>query len=157
MLRMPKSAAATPAQAVAEGDLRPQAGAASRRVLDCALDLVADWRGFLSGEPSEDEHAAIRAGERTGRPLGSAKFVARLEKRLKRPLARQKLGPKPDKSAAPGVVMYCVPGIQIAAPAISGPTVFPYRLSRAAIGNFPGTAGADALASAVSPATDGGR
>jgi len=43
----------------------------------------------------EAEHEAIRAGERTGRPLGSPAFVARLEKRLKRPLARQKPGPKP--------------------------------------------------------------
>jgi len=65
------------------------------------LDLVADWREFLRGGLSEDEHEAIRAGERTGRPLGSAKFVARLEKRLKRPLARQKPGPKPEKRAAP--------------------------------------------------------
>ena len=65
------------------------------------LDLVADWREFLRGGLSEDEHEAIHAGERTGRPLGSAKFVARLEKRLKRPLARQKPGPKPEKRAAP--------------------------------------------------------
>jgi hypothetical protein len=57
----------------------------------------------LSGEPSEyeHEHEAIRAGERTCRPLGSAKFVARLEKRLKRPLARQKPGPKPKSCEAP--------------------------------------------------------
>jgi hypothetical protein len=32
--------------------------------------------------------SGLTVGERTGRPLGSAKFVARLEKRLKRPLAR---------------------------------------------------------------------
>ena len=49
------------------------------------LDLAADWRKFLRGGLSEEEGEAIRAGERTGRPLGSAKFVARLEKRLKRP------------------------------------------------------------------------
>jgi putative transposase len=38
--------------------------------------------------------------ERTGRPLGSATFVARLEKRLERPLARRKPGPKPKSSEA---------------------------------------------------------
>jgi len=59
------------------------------------LDLVPDWRAFLRGGLSEAEHEAIRAGERTGRPLGSPGFVARLERRLKRPLARQKPGPKP--------------------------------------------------------------
>jgi putative transposase len=59
------------------------------------LELVPDWRAFLRQGLSEAEHAAIRSGERTGRPLGSARFVARLEKRLKRTLARQKPGPKP--------------------------------------------------------------
>src|SRR5882724_5451016 len=54
------------------------------------LELVPDWRGFLAGGLGEAEHAAIRAGERTGRPLGSAPFVTRLERRLHRPLARQK-------------------------------------------------------------------
>jgi hypothetical protein len=48
---------------------------------------------------SAGEHAAIRAGERTGRPLGSAEFTAGLERRLGRPLARRKLGRKPLLSA----------------------------------------------------------
>jgi putative transposase len=59
------------------------------------LALAPDWPGFLRGGLSEAEHRAIRAGERTGRPLGSAAFVARLEKRLGRALARRKPGPKP--------------------------------------------------------------
>jgi putative transposase len=59
------------------------------------LDLAGDWRTFLAGGLDEDERAAIRAAERTGRPLGSAAFLARLEKRLRRPLARRKPGPKP--------------------------------------------------------------
>ena len=59
------------------------------------LDRVRNWRTFL-GEPlTEEERQAIRAHESTGRPLGSAAFVARLEKRLGRTLARQKPGPKP--------------------------------------------------------------
>jgi putative transposase len=64
------------------------------------LELAPDWSDFLRLGLSADHHAAIRAGERTGRPLGTARFVARLEKRLDRPLARQKPGPKPKKSIA---------------------------------------------------------
>jgi putative transposase len=62
------------------------------------LDLIPDWRAFLRSGLSDAEHKAIRAGERTGRPLGSARFTARLEKRLDRILARQKPGPKPQKA-----------------------------------------------------------
>ncbi len=61
------------------------------------LDLVPDWAAFLAGGLSEAERDAVRAGERTGRPLGSGTFTARLEKRLGRPLARQKPGPKPKR------------------------------------------------------------
>ena len=63
------------------------------------LALAPDWPDFLAAGLGEDEHAAIRAGERTGRPLGSARFIARLEKRLDRPLARRKPGPKPKAKA----------------------------------------------------------
>jgi putative transposase len=59
------------------------------------LELVPDWAEFLGGGLTTQERDAIRAGERTGRPLGSARFIARLEKRLDRPLARRKPGPKP--------------------------------------------------------------
>jgi putative transposase len=64
------------------------------------LALAPDWRGFLAEGLDAADHEAIRAGERTGRPLGSARFVARLEKRLDRPLARQKPGPKPKVERA---------------------------------------------------------
>lgn len=66
------------------------------------LDLVPDWRDFLHSGLSDEEHKAIRAGERTGRPLGAAKFTARLEKRLGRTLARQKPGPKPRERKGAG-------------------------------------------------------
>ena len=59
------------------------------------LERVPDWAGLLGRGLGEDEHEAIRSGERTGRPLGAAAFVTRLEKRLGRPLARRKPGPKP--------------------------------------------------------------
>jgi len=63
------------------------------------LALAPDWPDFLAEGLSEADHEAIRAGERTGRPLGSARFIARLEKRLDRPLARRKPGPKPKAKA----------------------------------------------------------
>jgi hypothetical protein len=59
------------------------------------LALAPDWAAFLAGGLGAEEHAAIRAGERTGRPLGSAAFTARIERRLGRTLARRKPGPKP--------------------------------------------------------------
>lgn len=65
------------------------------------LALVPDWAEFLRGGLGAEAHAAIRAGERTGRPLGSAAFTARLEKRLGRTLARGKPGPKPKPGAQP--------------------------------------------------------
>jgi putative transposase len=65
------------------------------------LDRVPDWAAFLRGGLADEERDAIRAGERTGRPLGSPGFVKRLEKRLGRTLARQKPGPKPKAPAKP--------------------------------------------------------
>jgi putative transposase len=62
------------------------------------LAFAGDWREFLGGGLGAAEHDAIRAGERTGRPLGSPRFLARLEKRLGRALARQKPGPKPKEA-----------------------------------------------------------
>ena len=63
-------------------------------------DQVGDWRVFLDAGLSEAEREAIRAGERTGRPLGSTGFVAGLEQRLGRTLARQKPGPKGKTNGA---------------------------------------------------------
>ena len=53
---------------------------------------VADWRAFLGREEDEATVRAIRLHARTGRPLGSARFVARLERRLDRRLAPRKPG-----------------------------------------------------------------
>lgn len=60
---------------------------------------VPDWAAFLRQGVSEADYRALRAGERTGRPLGGLRFVARLERRLGRVLARQKPGPKPRATA----------------------------------------------------------
>ncbi len=59
------------------------------------LERKPDWAAFLAGGLSEDDLEQIRKHSRTGRPLGSKRFVARLERRLGRTLAPQKPGPKP--------------------------------------------------------------
>jgi putative transposase len=54
-----------------------------------------DWSAFL-GDPAFDAEA-VRMATHTGRPLGSTEFVADLEHRLGRKLARQK-GGRPKQS-----------------------------------------------------------
>ncbi len=61
-------------------------------------ERVGDWAEFLAGGLDPGLQASIQAGERTGRPLGSVGFVAGLEARLGRKLAKQKPGPKPAKA-----------------------------------------------------------
>jgi putative transposase len=56
--------------------------------------LVGDWRTFLSEAINEDGIMLLKKNERTGRPLGSQRFVAGLEKNLGRRLLRQSPGPK---------------------------------------------------------------
>jgi len=57
------------------------------------------WKSFLRETLDDDKLEAIRAAERTGRPLGSDAFVRRLEKRLDRSLIKRKPGPKPADDA----------------------------------------------------------
>ena len=59
------------------------------------LSRVDDWKAFLGEGLDGVAREAIRSAERTGRPLGGEGFVRRLEKRLERPLARRKPGPRP--------------------------------------------------------------
>jgi len=65
--------------------------------------LVADWRRFLAEGLDDPAVEAIRRGERTGRPLGDAAFIRRLETQTGRELARRRPGPKP-KSVESGIV-----------------------------------------------------
>jgi putative transposase len=68
------------------------------------LEMVSDWGAFLSGELDGDGWERLRAHERTGRPLGDATFLERLEDELGRRLRPRKGGrPKKDES------WYCVP------------------------------------------------
>ena len=56
----------------------------------------AQWNEVLeSGLAAEALAARIREATATGRPLGSLQFVERLERKLGRPLAPRKPGPKP--------------------------------------------------------------
>jgi putative transposase len=45
------------------------------------LTRVPDWAGFLAAGLPEADHLALRAAERTGRPLGSKAFIAGIETR----------------------------------------------------------------------------
>lgn len=61
----------------------------------------AEWSAVLAS--AESEPGPIRRATYTGRPLGSADFVADLERRLDRKLERQKAGgPKRHPNPAPG-------------------------------------------------------
>ncbi|MDF1586010.1 transposase, partial [Marinimicrococcus flavescens] len=54
--------------------------------------LVGDWREFLALEPAAATMEALRAAERSGRPLGSAAFVSALEHSLGRCLRPHRAG-----------------------------------------------------------------
>jgi putative transposase len=57
-------------------------------------DLVGNWRRFLAEGVTDKEAGRLRHHERTGRPLGSETFVARLEKKLGTSLQMKKRGPR---------------------------------------------------------------
>ena len=59
------------------------------------LERIDDWKSFIKDGLDSGAHEAIRAAERTGRPLGDKSFIRRLEKKLDRTLTRRKPGPKP--------------------------------------------------------------
>ncbi len=58
------------------------------------LGSPQEWASLLKGGLAEAEAEAIRRCERTGRPLGSDRFIERLEGRLGRTLKPQKPGRK---------------------------------------------------------------
>lgn len=59
------------------------------------VKMVPDWKGFLAEDPDGAATTALKQAERTGRPLGSDKFLAMLQQTLGRNLERKKPGPKP--------------------------------------------------------------
>jgi putative transposase len=58
------------------------------------LDMVPDWKRFLSAGMDEEEVRLLRRHERTGRPLGSVHFLDQLEGMLGRVLRPRKAGRK---------------------------------------------------------------
>jgi putative transposase len=65
---------------------------------DPCRDLVGDWSVFLGYPLDTGEIDALRAHERTGRPLGDTAFVESLERLVGRSLAPGKAGRKPKKA-----------------------------------------------------------
>jgi len=62
------------------------------------VERAEDWSGFLVSEVEAEEAEQLRRHERTGRPLGSASFMDRLESVLARNLHRHKPGPRGEGS-----------------------------------------------------------
>ena len=59
------------------------------------LSRVDDWRAYLAEGLEPEQVDVLRRHERTGRPLGSAAFIQRLERRLGRILQKKPPGRKP--------------------------------------------------------------
>ena len=59
------------------------------------LERVDDWREYLAAGLAPEQAALLRQHERTGRPLGSAAFLRRLETRGRRVLRKKTPGRKP--------------------------------------------------------------
>jgi putative transposase len=66
------------------------------------LGMIDDWPEFLSIQPKEDEIMMFHRHERTGRPLGDAAFLSRIEQSLDRILRPRKRGPKTAEN--PGAI-----------------------------------------------------
>ena len=61
------------------------------------LEIVGDWRAFLSDPAADGAGKTLEHHERTGRPLGDENFLTRLERLLNRALKPKKPGRKPKK------------------------------------------------------------
>lgn len=96
------------AEMVAEPDQYPWSSAAAHCATgrpDAGLEMdpwqgawdAARWREYLHAAGAGADAEAIRRSTHTGRPLGAADFVAGLERALRRPLAAQKGGRRPNK------------------------------------------------------------
>jgi putative transposase len=62
------------------------------------LDRVKDFAAFIADQTNDFGFAAIRAAELTGRPIGTADFIAGLERILRRRIARRAPGRKPAQN-----------------------------------------------------------
>jgi len=75
---------------------RPHLSGRDDRLVTVApmLAMVRDWRAFLDSELGEEELRNLRDHGRTGRPLGNATFIERLENLAGRVLSPRKPGRK---------------------------------------------------------------
>lgn len=62
------------------------------------LELIDDWKSFLSDDVQEQKRKLFHKHERTGRPLGSEAFIEKIQTKLNRVLCKQKPGPKKTKN-----------------------------------------------------------
>jgi putative transposase len=60
-------------------------------------EIIADFAGLLASAPEQDLFDSLRAAESIGRPLGSDRFLARIERQTGRVLKPGKRGPKPSE------------------------------------------------------------
>jgi hypothetical protein len=60
-------------------------------------DVIADFAGLLASAPEQDLFDSLRAAESIGRPLGSDRFLTRIERLTGRVLKPGKRGPKPSE------------------------------------------------------------
>ena len=58
------------------------------------LEIIPDWYELLTTATTTDDYKVIRRHERIGRPLGSDRFISRLDRLTSRMLRRRKPGPK---------------------------------------------------------------
>ena len=61
------------------------------------LEMVSDWRQYLSLDRTPKLTDALRSHSRTGRPAGEDDFIATLESLSGRRLRRRRPGPKPKR------------------------------------------------------------
>jgi len=61
------------------------------------LQMVDDWRTFLSEDPTPDVLGLLRHHDATGRPLGNQESARRLEAVSRRVLRKAKPGPMPAR------------------------------------------------------------
>ncbi|MDA0207573.1 MAG: transposase [Acidobacteria bacterium] len=64
------------------------------------LGLGADWAERLAARTATDQDELLREATYGGRPFGDAKFIADMERRLKRPLQKGRPGRKPKAFSA---------------------------------------------------------
>jgi REP-associated tyrosine transposase len=64
---------------------------------EAVREIIADFAGLLASAPEQDLVDSLRAAESIGRPLGSDRFLARIERLTGRVLKPGKRGPKPSE------------------------------------------------------------